>query len=448
MAIGDAIDKLKALLGAGPDDWAARLGAAVDMTSPSGKEFSPKWTGNARSYEKKLGIFVYPKLAGNVVQDLEVNSARYPLTLYFDGKDNDLQAAEFFEACREKGPWDVVHPVHGYVQLQLISISEQVQPVTSGGITVFDTEWIEPIDPDELVTARELQSRTDEAIKDLNVNAAQQFMDNVSQRTESLTNAIASAASDVSAIMDAATAPLFAPLDSLNSLANATQVALQSTLTQALIIVDSLAGQVQQLAQLPVLGIGSGSSKLDAFSEAIDAASERLPLTGLPASEDVEIVKNKVSTYELALNATIGAIAKVATVSPLVTRADAIILAERLGDLFTTITGSLDTTQEAFAGQPADLQYASNGQAFADAERAIALATRYLLAVAPDLKIERRQVLDEPKTPVQIVVEAYGELGANGELLDLFLEANKLGDSLDGNGILILDRGTEVVTYA
>jgi len=448
MAVGDFIDRVKELLGAGPNDWAARLGEAVEMTSPSGKTFSPKWIGNDRSLDKKLGIFSYPKLAGNVVQDLDVNSARYPLTLYFDGKDNDLDASKFFEAARENGPWEVIHPVHGYVQLQLISISEQVQPVTSGGITVFDTEWIEPIDPDELVTARELQSQTNEAIKDLNVSAAQQFADNISQRAEALVNAIESAASDVSAIMDAATAPLFAPLDALNSIVNATQIALQSTITQARITADSLSGQIQQLAQLPALGIGGGSSKLDAFSNAIDSVSERLPLTGLPASEDVEIVKNKVATYELTLNATVGAISRVAIVSPLVTRADAIILAEQLGDLFNTITVALDKTQQAFAGQPADLQYASNGQSFAAAERAIALATRYLLAVAPDLKIERRQILDEPKTPVQVVVEAYGELGADGELLDLFIEANKLGESLDGNGILMLDRGTEVITYA
>lgn len=447
MAIGDAIDKLKDLLGLGPDDWAARLGESVEMTSPSGKQFSPKWTGNARSLSKKLGIFSYPKLAGNVVQDLEVDSARYPLTLYFDGKDNDLDAAKFFEAARETGPWDVIHPVHGYVQLQLISISEQIQPITSGGITVFDTEWIEPIDPDELVTARELQSKTDEAIKDLNISAAQQFADNINQRAESLTNAIASAASDVSAILAAATEPLFAPLDALNSVINATQTALQNTITQAEIIADSLSGQIQNLAQLPAVGNGGGSAKLDAFSDAIDAVSERLPLTGIPKSEDIEVVKNKVAVNELALNATIGAIAKVATVAPLVTRADALILAERLGDLFETITAALDTTQEAFVDQPVDLQYSSNGQSFGDAERAIALATRYLLAVAPDLKIERRQVLDEPKTPVQIVLEAYGELGADGELLDLFIEANRLGDTLDGNGILILDRGTEVTTY-
>jgi hypothetical protein len=448
MGLGDAIDKVKDLLGLGPDDWAARLAASIEMTSPSGKQFSPKWQGNARSFDKKLGIFSYPKLVGNVVQDLEANSARYPLTLSFDGKDNDLTAATFFEAAREKGPWDVIHPVHGYVQLQLISISEQVQPVASGGITVFDTEWIEPIDPDELVTARELQSKTEEAIKDLNISAAQQFADNVTQAAASATNAIASAASTVAAIMDVATSPLFDSLDALNSVVNATQTALQSTITQAEIITDSLAGQIQQLAQLPALGSGSGSSKLDAFSNVIDAVSERLPLTGLASSGDVEILKNGVAVNELALNAAVGAIAKAAIVSSLVTRADALVLAGRLGDLFTTITANLDATQEAFSGQPADLQYASNGQAFADANNVITLATRYLLAVAPDLKIERRQILDEPKTPVQIVLEAYGELGADGELLDLFIEVNKLGDALDGNGILVLDRGSEVVTYA
>lgn len=448
MGISDAIDKVKDLLGLGPDDWEERLAGSLEMTSPSGKTFSPKWAGNPRSMDKKLGIFFYPKLAGNVVQDLEVNSARYPLTLYFDGKDNDLDAAKFFEAARETGPWDIIHPVHGYFQLQLISISEQVQPVTSGGITVFDTEWIEPIDPDELVTARELQSKVEEAIKDLNINAAQQFADNISQRAEALTNAIASAASTVSAIMDVATSPLFDSLDALNGVVNGVQIAVQSTITQTEIIADSLSGQLQQLAQLPAIGSGNGPSKLDAFSDAIDAVSERLPLSGLPASEDIEIIKNKVAVNELALNAVVGSIAKVAIVAPLVTRSDALVIAERLGDLFTTITGNLDTTQEAFAGQPADLQYSSNGQAFASAERVIALATRYLLAVAPDLKIERRQTLDEPKTPVQIVLEAYGELGEDGELLDLFIEANRLGDTLDGKGILILDRGTEVITYA
>ena len=442
------IDRLREILERGPDDWEARLASTLELTSPSGKTFSPKWRGNERSKSKKLGVFSFPKLKGEVVQDLDVTSTRYPLTLYFDGKDHDLEAAKFFEAASENGPWEAIHPVHGFVQLQLVAITEETQPVTSGGLTVFSTDWIEPIDPDELVTARELRSKTDEAIKDLNASAAQQFADNVSQAAAALTNAIEAAADDVQTIMDVATSPLFDSLDAVNGLVNATQIALQSTITQTEIITDSLAGQIQQLAQLPALGAGDGPTKLDALDAVIESVSERFPLTGIPAGRDEEILRNKVATYELALNATIGAIAKVATVAPLLTRTDALVLAETISTSFLTITGYLDDVQTAFESEPIDKQYQSNSQAFLDAERAVTLALRYLLAVAPDLKIERKQTLDEPKTPVQIVLEEYGELGDADELLDLFLSANSLGDTLDGNGILILDRGTEVITYA
>lgn len=442
------IDRAKEILERGPDDWEARLAATIEMTSPSGKTFLPRWRGNNRSAEKKLGIFSYPKLKGNVVQDLELNSTRYPLTVYFDGKDHDLDAASFFAAAGESGPWEVIHPVHGFVELQLVSITEQVQPVTSGGITVFDTDWIEPIDPDELATARELRSQTDKAIDDLNVSAAQQFADNISQASQALTNRIENSANAVQTLLDTATSPLFDSLDALNSLVNATQIALQSTITQTEIIADSLSGQIQQLAQLPAIGIGDGPTKLNAFQTAITTLSERLPLTGRPAGEDAQLTKNEVATYELALCGVIGAIAKVSIVAPLQTRGDAITLAETIGAQFVEIMGYLETAQTAFSGEPVDLEYLANVQAFADSEAAVTFATRYLLATAPDLKVERRQTLREPKAPIQIVLEQYGELGENEELYDLFISANGLNDSLDGDGILILDRGTEVITYA
>ena len=83
-----------------------------------------------------------------------------------------------------------------------------------------------------------------------------------------------------------------------------------------------------------------------------------------------------------------------------------------------------------------------------DGDHFIYFAGSHNLGMKDDVHGIYLSSLEEPKTPVQIVVEAYGELGTDGELLDLFIEANKLGDSLDGNGILVLDRGTEVITYA
>ena len=74
-------DKIKDILDRGPDNWEERLASHVELTSPSGKTFKAKWRGNNRTKAKKLGIFFYPKLEGEVVQDLEAGSARYPVVV-------------------------------------------------------------------------------------------------------------------------------------------------------------------------------------------------------------------------------------------------------------------------------------------------------------------------------------------------------------------------------
>ena len=58
--------------------------------------FDAFWTGNTRSREKKVGIFTYPKVKGSFVQDMDVNGVSYPLTLFFEGTDNDIEAQKFF----------------------------------------------------------------------------------------------------------------------------------------------------------------------------------------------------------------------------------------------------------------------------------------------------------------------------------------------------------------
>ena len=179
--IDTAVDLIKDVLDSGPTNWRERLAATVELVSPDGDSYSPKWQGDPRSLSKKLGVFEYPKVRGSIVQDLEVSSDTYELTLYFDGENNDLEASRFFTSCRQKGTWQVTHPVHGFVELQLISVKEDNQPTTNGNITEVSTKWIEPLDPTTLKTARELAGLLDTAVEDLNVSAAQQFANAVSQ---------------------------------------------------------------------------------------------------------------------------------------------------------------------------------------------------------------------------------------------------------------------------
>jgi prophage DNA circulation protein len=119
--------------------WLDRLRSDIELTSPSGAVFNPLWIGDDISMAKKLGIFEYPKVLGAVVQDMDVGATSYPLSLFFEGPDNDLEAADFFKACKERGPWTVIHPVDGTLILNLVNISKKVRPVESGNLTQVDT---------------------------------------------------------------------------------------------------------------------------------------------------------------------------------------------------------------------------------------------------------------------------------------------------------------------
>ena len=434
------IDQIKDILANGPNDWRARVRETIELTSPEGTNFSAKWQSGPRDFDKKLGVFLYPKVKGNIVQDLDANSTRYTTKLFFDGEQNDKDANKFFLACRETGTWQITHPIHGFLELQLVSVRELNDPVGSGNVTEIDVQWIEPLDPLTLKTASELAAQLDEKIKDLNTNAAQQFADNLNQKSEAFSRAIESATTKATLITNTVTKPLFDSIDALDNAITAIQQGINDVKTQTTILTDSLAGQLQQLTQLPSLGIGDGQSKSKVYSDLVDGLVDVLPIT----IRQPEIARNEAAVSELCMVAAIGAVAKVATVSTLVTRAQAIQLASNITELFDTVTEKLDESQTDFEDEDFVTQYFSQTQTYKTASDLIATANQYLLTLAPSLQIEKRIILDRPRAPIEITISEYGDLGVDDANFDLFISTNEL----KGDEILMLDRGTEVVVYA
>jgi prophage DNA circulation protein len=156
--------------------WKERLATAITFLSPSGQQFVAKWQRNNREAEKMIGEHSFPGRTGTVFQDLATKAGRYPLGFYFDGPDNDLWAAAFFEAFNEIGPWMVEHPVYGLIKLQPLRITEVTDPTDSGNITEFQSEWAEPLDEATLQTARQEWGLIEELQKDLGLVAATDFM--------------------------------------------------------------------------------------------------------------------------------------------------------------------------------------------------------------------------------------------------------------------------------
>ena len=153
--------------------------------------------------------------------------------------------------------------------------------------------------------------------------------------------------------------------------------------------------------------------------------------------------RNISATHELFLTAILTAACQVATTGQLKTRFDAINAAEAISTLFKDITETLDLNQEQYENLDIDFQYFSQSQAWQDLALLVASTTDYLLQASFRLAVERRVVLNRPRTPADIVVEYYGTHGEDDENLALFIESNQL----KGNDIILLPAGREVVVY-
>lgn len=443
----------------GPSNWRDRLQGEIVFLSPEGNEFRGKWRGSPRTMPKKLGVLRFPKIKGDVVQDLDVQSTLYSITFYFEGENNDTEANAFFTSCKERGTWEVTHPVHGFLGLQLISVTELDNPVESGNITEINSEWIEPIDPVELKTARELAGIIDAKADDLNISAAQQFANNLLTASDELRGAIEQTTAGIGRVTDLFLGPLFTTVDALDNTVEAIQRGIQDTNQATVLQVQSLAGQIQNLINLPCFANNKLEDRITAYGLLANALSDLLPgqaesVISDTASDDSKI--NSVATLELALTAvlsTLGNIVSTTAISPrgigaddtgaLATKAQAVNAVNDLTDLYNGIIDSLDNAQDLFSANDIDDQFYAMVDSYTDAAGLIYLSIEYLLSIAFDLSVERRFIIDKPRSPIEITITEYGSLGPDDLYLDFFIRSN----DLIGKDILLLPAGREVVVY-
>jgi hypothetical protein len=429
--------------------WRQRLRPTIKFVSPEGNEFEAFWQQSDHNIDKKLGIFDYPLVRGTVVQDLEASSDRYSIPFGFAGQDHDQEAFRFILSCRERGQWSVTHPTEGFLGLQLISITKLDRPIAEGNITRFNSEWVEPIDETSLQTASELAGLVGNRFNDLNIGAADQFLKNLRSQTASQLFSIQQAVSKVTTAVNKVLGPVAAFNDAVFSAQLAIQRGIQETLTATIFEPLSLAGQLQNLIQLPGRAIQDIGSRLSSYGT---LAAE---LFGLSPEQPTVDGRNTVAVQELSLSAIVGSNAEIAVTGPsqpdtpaeggLQSRAQVIEIAEDLRNRFLGITENLDLTQKLFNDIDIDLQYFSQSETFNIALQLTTTAQQYMLLAAYDLSVERRFTLEKPKTPLQIVGEEYGSFGAqNDDLIDLFISSNKLR----GTEILFLPAGREILVYA
>ena len=414
-----------------------RLQPQITLTSPSGLIFTAKWAGNAVSAEKDLGIFKTPGVKGIKVQDLELGAKSFPLTIHFDGPDNDLIATNFTEALSEKGEWQVIHPVKGEITLQLVSYGEAVQPITSGGITSVSTEWLEITGDTAKISASQLSGLAIAQDIQLQGTGSDQLDQVTSLDTADKAGKFKTSVESTVTAFDLSLANITDQVAEVQAQADSIKRGIDTVLAGTPIDVLSVAGQIQALVALPNLVVTDLSAKIETYSRFADQILNISPEAASPAGI------NTAAVQELGLTAALGAVGVASVVSSLSSRQSVIDSIESNFALFKTITDGLDVIQEIYSDELLSRSYFSQSETYPDAAQMVGLTVAYLIKSAFDLAVEKRIILTERENPVMIAMREYGGPGENDENIDLFLESNEL----TGNEILILPVGKEVVVY-
>lgn len=413
-----------------------RLQPSIALVSPTGVSFVAKWAGNDRSLEKRLAVFKTPEIPGVTVQDLDVEGVVYPLTIFFDGPDNDLNSDLFFKTCEEKGTWQVTHPVHGEKTLQLVSVSEAVQPVSSGNLTEFKTEWLEVTLPGGAVSAPQISQQILQTQQDLNASGTDDFNGTVLLDTADQATALEGSIDNTVSGFDQTLSFITSNVAAVQSIADSIIRDIESTVFGPITDLLSLAGQIQTLVSTPALIITDLETMFNTFLAFADSI-----LTGIDSPTLGGV--NTAAAQDLTLTGAMGAIGISVTRAPLTSRQSVLDGIAGLTLVYNRINQGLTANQEVYAGQPLDLAYVAQVRSFSDVLRMEALTLSFLLRSAFDLAVEKTITLSRAENPVMFAMKVYGGPGDNDSNIDLFFESN----NLTGNETILMPAGKKVVVY-
>jgi len=423
-----------------PKNWKERLREEITLTSPKGTEYTANWRGNPISITNSVAIHEFPGIQGARVQDLRPGAFLYPLTLFFTGKDNDLDATLFMFSIRdEQGVWEVEHPVKGPLFLTLLSAEEQVQPVTGGGTTTIETTWIEGLPDSKTESAARLQAQTEFQASIANLDSAAQFALTVLQDTASQAQAmISSVGQGISKVKQLLRVVENAQI--IDPQIFAIEAAINNTLAEDLIDTTKLAGQVQAFVQIFGLGQNSASDAVAMYEDFTNSILEIKPVQ--PSQEGVSII----AVSELYASAGIVASGQAALIGGITSRQQTVTTAIKLGNIFDNVTDVLDETQTLYGDEFIDRQYFSQSISYGSSLVMNSLALQFLLFSLFGLPSERIIVLKEDKATPQITHDEYGSIGnerSDTGNIDLLIESN----NLLGDDIWLLEAGRQVLIY-
>jgi prophage DNA circulation protein len=414
--------------------WQDRVREYTKLTSPSGLVFTPGWRGDKETLEKRVGQFSYPMVNGTKTQDMGTEGETYPLTLLFEGDDNDTESHRFVQALKERGPWIVVHPVDGTLTLQPIgTIERTIDPIESGNITTVTTTWIVPLEAEANKSSEDLGSSVESAADDLGdaVSSAAEdatLQDTAGQVAATIAAVKANMATIKSALVDAT-----ARIDAI-------QNTISELITDATVDMAQISGAVIELMQSPSLMSGSIKSQVESLAS-LGASF----IAALPSASTLSLTdRNSAVVGELFLGATTSAMAIVITRELPDTRAEALAIKATFSEFLDEVTVALDDLSSRTSDANLEDQYFGGKASSQALETLRSLVSRYLLSIICDLKVERRITLKRPRASIEIAITEYN---ATVDTVDYYYKLFCTSNKLHKRELIWLPARREVVVY-
>lgn len=457
-------------------DWEDRLREEGAYTGPeSGTRILYKYEDVSRAFTKRTTAFGFGRVNGQYVQQNGFGSRRYPMRLFFEGRQHDRIATAFESLLLEHGVGRLEHVLYGTVDVVPFGdVTRRDDLKTAANQTIIEVEFWTTLKKLYPFSGAHPQSEILAAIQGFNVAAAQQFADSTELKSTidkaNLKESIKKSLQDISDTLSGISDGVAAVRKVFQDTADIINLGIDVFIGQPLL----LAQQVSDLIQAPARALEGIESRLDAY----DAFADRIfeseggsPELALDQGSAIQVRRSKIANDfryadHLALNALAGSVIA-AVAEPIgdpnsseqaalrkrlrrqgkvgaafATKPQAIVAAARIAQKFDDLIVWRDKGFTALEGVAGVHRYqVDTGEAYQAIQAAVAGTIGFLIETSFLLVPERRIVLDRPRTPIDLAAQLYGSV--DDETLDLLISTNQLA----GEELFELPRSKSIVFY-
>lgn len=445
--------------------WQDRLREAA-YTDPKGTRRRFEYEDVGREYNLRGTVHEFADVDGAFVQGTGLGPRLYPMRIFFSGRDHDLFATDFEKGLITPGIGKLEHPIYGTIPkvMPLGTVTRRDDLKTAANQTIIEVTFFTTLGVLYPKSRSHPQSEILTAIDGFNAANAQQFTGSI--KVSSLVqkaNLIATIRKQIGNVSRA----LKATADSVSAVSR-TFREIQSTINFGLDVLIGqplgLALQISNLIQAPARALAGIASRLEAYdrlAKDIFGSDAGKPAQTIGPGQIIQVRVDRVTndfhaSSLVASNAVAGSIIAVSA-SPIgeagversalrsgaqfSTKPQALAAALAVNAQFDDLVTWKDEGFSALEDLPIGAYQVDTGESYQALQKAVALATGFLIQVSFTLVPEFRLVLDRDRSILDVAAQVYRAV--DDDTLNFLISTN----NLTGDAILELPKGRTVLYY-